>query len=33
MELGYMTTLVTTIDGEVAVGFDRTRLERLLNME
>ena len=29
-ELGYMTTPVTLIDGEVVVGFDRERLERLL---
>jgi glutaredoxin len=28
--LGYMTTPVTTIDGEVVVGFDRTKLEALL---
>lgn len=28
--LGYMTTPVTAIDGEVVVGFDRTRLEKLL---
>jgi glutaredoxin 3 len=29
-ELGYMTTPVTLIDGEVVVGFDRGRLEQLL---
>ncbi len=29
-KLGYMTTPVTLVDGEVVVGFDRTRLERLL---
>ena len=29
-ELGYMTTPVTVIDGEAAVGFDRPTLERLL---
>ena len=29
-ELGYMTTPVTLIDGEVVVGFDRDRLEQLL---
>ena len=29
-KLGYMTTPVTLIDGEVVVGFDRTRLENLL---
>ncbi len=28
--LGYMTTPVTKIDGEVVVGFDRVRLEALL---
>jgi len=28
--LGVMTTPVTVIDGEVVVGFDRPRLERLL---
>ncbi len=29
-ELGYMTTPVTVIDGEVVVGFDQPKLERLL---
>lgn len=29
-KLGYMTTPVTAIDGEVVVGFDRARLEELL---
>ncbi len=29
-ELGYLTTPVTVIDGEVVVGFDRKRLEELL---
>ena len=29
-KLGYMTTPVTLIDGEVVVGFDRTKLENLL---
>lgn len=29
-ELGYMTTPVTVIDEEVIVGFDRERLEQLL---
>ena len=29
-KLGYMTTPVTVIDGEVIVGFDRARLEKLL---
>jgi glutaredoxin len=28
--LGYMTTPVVTIDGELVVGFDRARLEALL---
>lgn len=30
-KLGYMTTPVTVIDGEVVVGFDRVRLENLLH--
>lgn len=29
-EIGIMTTPVTVIDGEVVVGFDKARLERLL---
>jgi glutaredoxin len=29
-ELGYMTTPVTVIDGEVVIGFDRERLEQLV---
>ena len=29
-KLGFMTTPVTEIDGEVVVGFDRSRLEQLL---
>jgi len=29
--LGYMTTSVTKIDGEVVVGFDQKRLEALLS--
>ena len=29
-ELGYMTTPVTVIDGEVVIGFDHERLEHLL---
>ena len=29
-QLGYMTTPVTVIDGEVVIGFDRERLEHLL---
>ncbi len=31
-KLGYMTTPVTVIDGEVVVGFDRPKLERLLGL-
>ena len=31
-QLGYMTTPVTLVDGEVVVGFDRARLERLLGI-
>jgi hypothetical protein len=30
--LGYRATPVTMIDGEVVVGFDRGRLERLLGL-
>ncbi len=29
-QLGYMTTPVTVIDGEVIVGFNRAKLEELL---
>ncbi len=29
-KLGYMTTPVTLVDGEAVVGFDRARLEQLL---
>jgi glutaredoxin len=29
-KLGYMTTPVLVIDGEVVIGFDRERLEKLL---
>jgi len=29
-KLGYMTTPVTKIDGDVVIGFDRKRLEALL---
>jgi arsenate reductase-like glutaredoxin family protein len=29
-KLGYMTTPVTTIDGEVVVGFNRRKLEEIL---
>ena len=32
-KLGYMTTPVTVIDGDVVVGFDRERLEQLLASE
>ena len=31
-KLGYMTTPVTLVDGEVVVGFDRARLEGLLGI-
>ena len=30
VELGLLTTPVTVIDGDVVVGFDRTKLEALL---
>ena len=29
-KLGYMTTPVTVVDEEVVIGFDRTKLEKLL---
>ena len=29
-KLGYLTTPVTLIDGEAIVGFDQTKLEKLL---
>jgi len=29
-ELGFLTTPVTVIDGEVVIGFDRQRLDELL---
>ena len=29
-KIGYMTTPVTVVDGVVVVGFDRARLEKLL---
>ncbi|MGH7264814.1 MAG: glutaredoxin family protein [Candidatus Rokuibacteriota bacterium] len=29
-QLGYLTTPLTRIDGDVVVGFDRKRLEELL---
>ena len=29
-KLGYMTTPVTVIDGQVVLGFDRDKLQRLL---
>jgi hypothetical protein len=31
-KLGYRATPVTLIDGEVVVGFDRGKLERLLGL-
>jgi glutaredoxin len=31
-KLGYMTTPVTVIDGEVVVGFDAPKLRRLLQI-
>jgi glutaredoxin 3 len=31
-KLGYMTTPVTVIDGQVVVGFDRDKLQKLLNI-
>ena len=31
-KLGYLTTPVTLIDGEVVVGFDRVELQRLLEL-
>ena len=32
-KLGYMTTPVTVIDGQVVVGFDRGKLEKLLKTQ
>ncbi len=29
-KIGYMTTPVTVVDGEVVVGFDRDKLQKLL---
>ena len=29
-KLGYMTTPVTLVDGEVVIGFDRSKLETVL---
>ena len=29
-KLGYMTTPVTVVDGQVVVGFDRDKLQKLL---
>ena len=29
-KMGYMTTPVTVVDGEIIVGFDRAKLESLL---
>lgn len=31
-DLGVFTTPVTVIDGEVVIGFDRNRLEKLLDL-
>ena len=31
-KLGYMTTPVTVIDGEIVIGFDRSKLARLLGV-
>jgi len=31
-KLGYMTTPVTVVDGEVVVGFDREKLQKLLKL-
>lgn len=31
VEIGYLTTPVTLVDGEVVVGFDRARLDELLS--
>ncbi len=31
-KMGYRATPVTVIDGEVVVGFDRGKLERLLGL-
>ncbi|MCH7735768.1 MAG: glutaredoxin family protein [Chloroflexi bacterium] len=31
LKIGVLTTPVTTIDGEVVVGFDRARFEELLS--
>ncbi|MDP2663760.1 MAG: glutaredoxin family protein [Dehalococcoidia bacterium] len=30
IDLGYQTTPVTVIDGEIVIGFDRKRIEELL---
>ena len=32
-KLGYLTTPVTVIDGEVVVGFDAPKLRRLLQLD
>ncbi len=32
-KLGYLTTPVTVIDGDVAVGFDSPKLRRLLQLD
>ena len=31
-KLGYMTTPVTVVDGELVVGFDRQKLQKLLRV-
>ncbi len=31
-KLGYMTTPVTVVDGQVIVGFDRNKLQKLLKI-
>jgi len=32
-KLGYMTTPVTVIDGEIVIGFDAPKLRRLLQID
>ena len=31
-KLGYMTTPVTVVDGQIVVGFDRDKLQKLLKI-
>lgn len=31
-KLGYMTTPVTVVDGELVVGFDREKLQKLISV-